>query len=325
MKEVKKILISRIDSIGDVIFTFPICGWLKNKFPESQIYFLGRTYTKDVIACCNDVDVFLNIDEIFQLNKKQQIQILKNYNFDEVINVFPNKEVSKLFCKSKIPIRIGTTNRIYHWRYCNKLIRLSRKNSNFHETQLNFFLLKYLGLKQIPTLEEILQLLNFKNKKQLEKKYLDLLDENKTKIILHPKSNNSSVEWSLENYSKLIELLPKKKFQIFISGTEKEKILLQPFLEKHKNQIVDLVGKINLSDFISFINLCDGLIACSTGPLHIASALGKFALGLFPSTRPIHSQRWKPIGTNAHYIESGTKNLDNIFPEKILEYFSLKH
>ena len=58
----------------------------------------------------------------------------------------------------------------------------------------------------------------------------------------------------------------------------------------------------SLRQFIAFINHCDILIAASTGPLHIAAAVGKRAIGLFAPMRPIHPERWKPIGKQAHYL-----------------------
>lgn len=50
---------------------------------------------------------------------------------------------------------------------------------------------------------------------------------------------------------------------------------------------------------LSLINTCDALVAASTGTLHIAAALGKLAIGLFPSIRPMDAGRWAPIGKNA--------------------------
>jgi len=58
----------------------------------------------------------------------------------------------------------------------------------------------------------------------------------------------------------------------------------------------------DLSEFISFINSADGLVAASTGPLHIAAAMGRFALGLYAPMRPIFPKRWQPVGKNAHFL-----------------------
>ena len=57
-----------------------------------------------------------------------------------------------------------------------------------------------------------------------------------------------------------------------------------------------------MDEFISFINLCDVLVAASTGPLHIAAALGKKAIGLYSPRRPIHPGRWAPVGKDTHAL-----------------------
>ena len=51
-----KILISRTDSIGDVILTLPMAGLIKKNYPDSVIFFLGRTYTKETIALSKHID-----------------------------------------------------------------------------------------------------------------------------------------------------------------------------------------------------------------------------------------------------------------------------
>jgi len=103
----------------------------------------------------------------------------------------------------------------------------------------------------------------------------------------------------LQHYIELVKSLDLARFQIFISGTSAERVDLQPLLDELGDQVVDVVGKLSLSEFIGLIAGCDGLVACSTGPLHVAAALGKSALGIYAPSRPIFPQRWGPIGHNA--------------------------
>jgi len=49
-------------------------------------------------------------------------------------------------------------------------------------------------------------------------------------------------------------------------------------------------------EFVSFIAHADGMIAASTGPLHIAAAMNKIALGIYAPMRPIFPTRWAPLG-----------------------------
>lgn len=299
---IKRIIISRTDAIGDVILTLPICGIIKHFYPNIKILFLGRSYTKDVINCCEHVDEFINADEILKLGDKDAVLYLKSLNADGIIHVFPNKRISKISKKAKIKLRIGTTNRIYHWGSVNKLVRLSRKNSTLHESQLNCKLLEPLEIFILPNLIEMASFTGFTRIPKLNNNSATFLDNNKTKIILHPKSNASAREWSLDHYASLIKQLPKDHFQFFISGTAKEKELLAAWIKTLPSEVVDLTGKFTLNEFIAFINKTDYLVAASTGPLHIAAACGIGAIGIYPPIKPMHPGRWQPIGIKAQAI-----------------------
>lgn len=299
---IKKIIISRTDAIGDVILTLPICGIIKQFYPNIKILFLGRSYTKDVINCCEHVDEFINADEVLKLADKDAVLYLKSLNADGIIHVFPNKRISKISKKAKIKLRVGTTNRIFHWGTANKLVRLSRKNSTLHESQLNCKLLEPLEIFILPDLKEMASFTGFSRIPELTNSGASVLDKNKTKIILHPKSNASAREWSLDHYASLIKQLPKDHFQFFISGTAKEKELLAGWIKTLPPEVVDLTGKFTLNEFIAFINQADYLVAASTGPLHIAAACGIGAIGIYPPIQPMHPGRWQPIGKKAQAL-----------------------
>ncbi|MFM9004146.1 MAG: glycosyltransferase family 9 protein, partial [Flavobacteriales bacterium] len=66
MLEPKKILISRPDAIGDVCLTLPVCMALRAKFPNAQLVYLCRAYTKEVVACFVPIDALLTIEELEQ-------------------------------------------------------------------------------------------------------------------------------------------------------------------------------------------------------------------------------------------------------------------
>lgn len=277
-----------------------MAGLIKKYFPKSTIVFLGRNYTKDVIALSEHVDEFINYDDLEKLSLQERIAELKKINADVFVHVFPKKEIAQLAKSAGIPLRVGTKNRIYHWLTCNKLINLSRKNSDLHESQLNFKLLSFLNIETSISLSAVSNYYGFTKVPILNSDHVQLLDPSRFNVILHPKSKGSAREWGVDNFEKLIELLPKEKFKIFISGTEQEGKLM-PELLKNKN-IIDLTGKLSLQQYIAFINATNGLVAASTGPLHIAAALNKKAIGLFVPKRPMHPGRWMPIGKNATYV-----------------------
>ena len=328
-KPVKGIILSRTDSIGDVILSLPMAGVLKELYPETKLIFLGKNYTREIIHTCKHIDEFLDWDELREKDGAEQVREMQSTGAEAIIHVFPRKEIALLAKKSGIPLRYGTTNRLYHWYSCNRLIRLSRRTSELHEAQLNLKLLRPLGAKEVFAIDEIPAYYGFQKlngAKHLEK----YLREDRLNLILHPKSKGSAREWGTDNFSKLIGLLPKEDFNVIITGTEEEGKLIRDSILNKFPHLQDTTGKLSLRELISLINLADVLVAGSTGPLHIAAALGKTCIGIYPPIRPMHPGRWAPIGENAHYLVEDKecdlcrKNLDckcirNIAPVRLIQ------
>lgn len=314
-----RILISRIDAIGDVTLTLPMCGYIKSLFPQSTIFFLGRSYTQAVIEACSAIDHFIDHNKLSALSEAEQITRIQSFSLDTVIHVFPNKQLSLLFKKAGVPFRIGTTNRWFHWFSCNKLVRLSRKKSNLHEAELNLRLLGAIGITNFPHLNSFQNYYHFNRFVHLPNKLFDLLSPNKFNLVLHPKSHGSGKEWPLGAYQELIQILPKEKFCIFISGSKNEQPALASWIKTLNADVIDISGLMNLAELISFFHQADGLVASSTGPLHLAAASGINALGLYPNTRPLHAGRWAPIGKSADYIESEDSGLDTISAYQVFQ------
>ncbi|MBR1770383.1 MAG: glycosyltransferase family 9 protein [Bacteroidales bacterium] len=291
-KKINHIALCRTDAIGDCIMTLPMCGILKERFPQSKLSFIASSYTEDIIKSDTDVDEFINYTTLTSLTENEQIEFLKKKNIDVIIFVFPNKHLAKISKKAKIPCRIATSHRPYNWLYCNKLVNFSRKKSNLNEAQLNTKLLKPLGTEEDFSMAKLTDYLHIRlNHTQFEAK--TLLKPDKINVILHPKSRGSAREWPKEYYQKLIELLDGR-FRIFICGTPKE---MEGISFKGDN-VISLVGKMSLKEYIEFISLSDFLVACSTGPLHIAAITGIHAVGLYPPMKNINPQRWHPLGKN---------------------------
>ncbi len=289
----KNIIISRTDSIGDVVLTLPLAGVLKKEFPDSKLIFIAAPYTIPIVKRSKFIDKVLSKDELsdYKIEGKDSA----------IIFVFPDKDVAKWAKSNGIDKRIGTSHRLIHWLYANKRVSFSRKNSDLHEAQLNFKLLGPLGIENIPGKEELSSYYGFAKPDPKP-------DNARINIIIHPKSKGSAREWPLKHYKSLTENFRDSNIDFHVTGTEKERELIikeDPDFFSGEN-IKDQTGKMTLDELIDFISQSDGLIAASTGPLHIAAAYGIPCLGLYPSRKPMHPGRWSPIGRNASFLEDGT-------------------
>ncbi|WP_303310234.1 glycosyltransferase family 9 protein [Hymenobacter sp. BT730] len=302
----KTFLVSRTDAIGDVVLTLPVCGQLKKMFPGCRVVLLGRTYTQAIAAACPWIDDFINVDELRQLTPAAQVVELQEQHADAFLHIFPDKHLAALARQARIPMRIGTRNRWFHWLTCTHRVALSRRHSPLHEAQLNLALLRPLGYSGIMPLADVGELVKLHPTEALAQEWQRLLalrQSGQLNVILHPRSRGSAREWGLSNFGTLARMLQQAGHRVFITGTSAEGEELRPWLTEHAPFLAgDMTGKLTLPQLLAFIAAADGLVANSTGPLHMAAALGRHALGLYPSIRPMHPGRWAPVGPQAEFL-----------------------
>ena len=214
--------------------------------------------------------------------------------------------LARLAQKARIPVRIGTRNRWRHWLSCNRLVALSRRHSPLHEAQLNLQLLRPLGGAAETPLPAVAPLVRLEAAEPLAEPWQRLLHQRQPgqlNVILHPRSRGSAREWGLVNFGRLAQLLHAAGHRVFITGTAAEGEELADWLRENAAFLAaNLTGQLSLPQFIAFIAAADGLVAGSTGPLHLAAALGRHALGLYPPIRPMDPGRWAPLGAHASYL-----------------------
>ena len=301
---IDRIIVSRIDNIGDVVLALPTVGIIKERFPSCSVHFLGRSYTRAVIECCEHVDGFLNWEDVAENSPEAQAAFLREQNADVIIHVFPRRKIAVAARKAAIPVRIGTARKGYHVLNCNRRPYFSRRKSDLHEAQLNVKLLRPFGIKTVPSLSQLPAYYGLTSIPPLRQDLAALLAHDKVNLILHPRTKGHAGEWGLHNFARLASILPQKRFRIFVTGTVEEETAIADRLPFGRPNVTSMIGRLRLDDLISFVSRADALIAASTGPLHLAAALGREAIGLYSPKRHRHPGRWAPVGEHARALLS---------------------
>jgi heptosyltransferase III len=297
MNKPRNILIARTDRIGDVVLTLPAASVLKKHLPDCKITFLLREYTKELASGNPNIDGIIIYDEIDGISGFANIlKLVKDREFDTVISVFPRFQLALIFFISGIKTRIGSGYRWYSFLF-NKKVFEHRKFGEKHELIHNINLLKTLGVDE--TVDEKNCVFGLspsqENKKRIQDYFKNTnIDLTKPIIIFHPGSGGSAVDLPI---GKMKELIIRTSVQfdvnIFLTGDKKETVVCE-FLSAG-NKIYNLCGKFNLGELIALIDRSILLVANSTGPLHIAAALGKDVIGFYPKIKPASATRWGPF------------------------------
>jgi lipopolysaccharide heptosyltransferase II len=292
----KNILIVRTDRIGDVILSLPLAELIKKHYPDCRITFLLKDYTKSLAEGHPFIDDILIIKEKFnKISLLENIEQIRKNSYDSAIVVYPTFITSLIIFLSRIKYRIGTGYRWYSILFNNKVFE-HRKNAIRHELEYNVNLLKFLGIEENVTPSNVS--FNLKIAPKDDERVTTILrvkgiDLKKPVIIIHPGSGGSAVDLPLNKFKELIDFIHHNLIaEILISGSKSEVELCHNLLIPGVTK--NLAGLFNLGELKALINHSDIFIANSTGPLHIAAALGKYVIGFYPKIPQCSPKRWGP-------------------------------
>ncbi|MCB9183143.1 MAG: glycosyltransferase family 9 protein [Flavobacteriales bacterium] len=292
----RTIILSRPDALGDAVVTLPMAGLIKQRSPGMRVIILCRTYAKAVWDQCVHADAVITLEE---LEKGDAPALLKALGAEAIVHVFPHRAVAAWAKQAGIALRVGTSHRLWHWWTCNKRVHFSRKRSLLHEAQLNIKLLEPFGMA-MPARAELVPLLGLRPPEP-DERVSRLLAGDRRVVVLHPLLG-SGVGWGLANYAELMRALDPRDWRIIVTGTAAEAEVYRKALPLDLAHVADAGGLLGLHELIALLGGCHAMVAASTGPLHIAAALGARTIGLFSMRRPIFPARWAPLGTDAHAL-----------------------
>ena len=304
LHEPRRILISRTDRLGDSMLTLPLCGLLKERYPAAELFFLARAYTQPFVQLSTNLTRVLDWDALAALPSSARTQAMQELNCDTIIHVFPRAPIAAAARSAGIPRRIGTSRRWFHWLYCNELVPVSRRNSNLHEAQLNTLIAAKLLGPAIAT-PPSLSVLAAHYALQAPPPTTDvahILDDRRFNLVVHPLNSGSAVGWPLNRAAELIALLPTEKINVIISGDAASAAILEPWISTLSRPVAKAIGLAPLS-YASLLGAADGMLASSTGPMHLSAALGRRTLGLFPHAETSSNvRRWQPVGLRTEVL-----------------------
>jgi len=294
------IAVGRRGHLGDVLVCMPLLASIKRQRPDLRICMVASPYTLPVLSASEWVDEVLPdhlvIEDPAQLSRR---------DIRAFINPLSDESLARAAYQAGVPLRVGDVERPAAARWCNRFVWSRRKWSKLHEAQIVLRHIGPLGLETRLQLSELKLLTRLSRIPALDDSLRRYLCDSSFNLVIHPKSLKNGREWPARHFLRLVELLQDAPIRILLTGMdcERQELLTEcPGLLQHPAVTV-LMGATAPSQFIALIAHADGLIAGSTGPLHIAAALGIHALGLFPRRAAIGSRRWQALGEKSETLQ----------------------
>jgi heptosyltransferase-2 len=294
-REFENVLIVRTDRIGDVVLTLPMVPALHARFHGRKISMLLRSSTQELVDGFSGLNSILTYDDggspkaFFSL-----LSELRERRFDLAFVVHPTFRLALVMLLAGIPLRVGTGYRWYSFLF-NRRVFEHRRTAEKHEAEYNLSLLQAIGcdIQGIPSIALTVPGAA-KNAAAQELKRLGIAATEKL-VILHPGSGGSARDWSAQNFGNLARALKKDGCSVVVTGSSSEELLVEEVVKISSGTAAASAGRLSLKELAAFIGSARLFVSNSTGPLHIAAAVGTPVIAFYPPIQECNPRRWGPL------------------------------
>ena len=294
--------IFRTDRIGDVVLTLPMAAAIKRAQPDATVSVLAQSYTAPLVRLSPHVDRVIEIDgrDVSCRKHNAFVDVLREAHIDTALFAYPRPGLAIAAWRAGIPARIGSAYRGYSL-FFNRRVREHRKDAVRHERDYNLSLLQLAGIKagepSLPLLV-IPELLRRKGSAILQR---EGIDPSRRFLVFHPGSGGSAKNWSADQFGALAARLAGELpgCAIVVTGSASEQALMHRVAAAVPGHAVAMRDTVTLPELAAVLSLADLCVANSTGPLHVAAAVGTPVIGLYPFERVCNPVRWGPLGPDA--------------------------
>lgn len=288
----EKILLVRTDRIGDVISVTPAISILRKNLPDAHIALLVSPYTVDAVKNNPDIDEVIVQKPLFALLKE-----LRKRKFDVCIAFFVDFRTALTAFLASIPMRIAPASKLWSLLFTDLIVQRRSKVPK-HEADFNIDLLRPF-ISDITPAKPFIKVTD--RQQRLARQYLKnkfSVTENDALICIHPGSKGSAKNWPAGHYSRLADIMSGEypACKILLTGDASEQPLLNEISQASQIRPHILNESVTLEQLIGIISCAKLLISNSTGPLHIATAVGVPTVSFFPPLKGCLPSRWGPYG-----------------------------
>jgi len=316
-ERIRKILVIKLDHLGDVILALPAIRRLRQLFPNAEITALVGTWAKSLLEREPAIDKVLTFDFFDAdssrppkvLTAKQKATIkrwLAQFNFDLAIDLRRHSETREFLLLSSAKYTVGFAREgEYPWLTIAIPYDLDTRGRRprRHIAQELITLVELIALMGAANVDNSLRV-ESSEVQDVNKMFDKLLPKNSTLVVgMHPGVGQKIRQWPLNYFAQLADLfIERLSANVLFFGGAQDIKYVDEILEKMRNGrgVVSVAGKLTLSQFLAAVKHCDLFIGNNTGPTHMAAALGIPTLGIYAGTND--PREWAPIGRHAAAI-----------------------
>jgi O-antigen biosynthesis protein len=317
-ESVRRILVQKLDHVGDFVTALPAIQRLKQKFPNAEIHVLAPTASAPIAQWEPSIDNLIEFNFFHPISQQGRLDIgesdwlaleaqLKPLRFDIAVDLRKHTETREVLKRSGAKLLAGFDLRgAYPWLD----VALEWDGDHPYLPKRTQVADDYVALVEAISLAC-----------ERERRFLDApapSAANETLraapsladlrpgfferpiVCVHPAAGNVLRQWPPEYFAQLIDLVTAAyDVNIALVGAPHEAAVVETILDKAvaREKLWSLVGKTKMPELRLLLRQARLFIGNNSGPHHLAAAMGTPTIGVHSGV--VSAKEWGPIGPSA--------------------------
>jgi len=306
MEPPQRILVLRLERIGDLLMTLGALEAVRTRAPAAKIHLVVGSWNEAIARLVPAVDSIETLDVPWLVRHGagasmrrlvRQAWSWRARGFDVALNFEPDIRSNLLLALSGAPRRVGfssagggaflTTGLVYE---------------PGHHTAANALRVVDAALPSndaIPSAGSFPRLAVPDTARQEASRLLEHVDPSRPLVGLHASGGREIKQWHMERFAEVATRLARELGAVIVlTGAAADRPLIDRItaLLDPDVRVLDAAGSIEMPVFAALVERLRLFVTCDTGPMHLAAAVGTQVVALFGPSDPA---RYGPLSDRA--------------------------
>jgi heptosyltransferase-2 len=295
----KRILVIRLDRLGDVVLSTPVLQALRWQFSHAFIAMMVRPACEDIVRgnpYINDVIVYEKENAHRSVwGTIRFAKELRRYRFDTALALHPSNRSHVIPWLAGIPVRIGY-DRKSAWLLTHRL-KHYKQEGKYHEALYTLECLRLFGIA--PDRPQPFVPIQQSAARAIERLFAKHSIQSADRLVaIHPSASCVSKRWMPERFAQVADrLIAEQALRVCVVAADDDARYARQMLAAMRQRALDFSAQLSVSRLAALLARCRLLISNDSGPVHVAAAVGTPVVDIFGrNQRGLSWQRWGPLG-----------------------------
>ena len=289
----RRILLTRLKFIGDVVLTTPAVHAVRMAFPDAEIVYLAEREASSLLLHNTELNEVISFDFSRPTlpETARVVSLLRRHRFDLAVDFFSNPRSALLTYFSGARTRVGLDRSSRRWLYS---IRVSDNGQPKPAPAFHQQLLSAVGIP--PTDHAPSLVVTGKEREEARRRIGELLGEGAQDVlapivVLHVGGTWPAKLWPADRFAELADLAASRLgARVLLSGGPRDAAVVQEVLSCARSS-PKVCGVLPLRSLAALLAESTAVVSNDAGPMHMAAAVGTPTIGLFG---PGEEEIWFP-------------------------------